>query len=123
MFHEKSAFHFLSEVDEAILLKLTFIFSVYLIVLRAFMCTAMILSFLACTFTLVGLECSRVLEDQLTRKRLLMFVSGGMHITAGKWFVAHVPGRKHIATTFFKGASIIAVALNNHLFFPHTIYF
>ncbi|CAK8698658.1 unnamed protein product [Clavelina lepadiformis] len=55
----------------------------YLIIIRALMCISIIFSTGACFLTLVGLQCSRLLDDAPNKKRKLMFVSCCLHACAG----------------------------------------
>jgi len=48
------------------------------------MCLAMAMSVFGTFTILVGMECSKVLEENLRLKRKLMRASGAMHIIAGK---------------------------------------
>nr|XP_018667766.1 claudin-1 isoform X1 [Ciona intestinalis] len=62
----------------------------YILAIRAMMCIALSLSVIGCFVTLIGMECSKLLDGNLSAKRNLMRISGVLFLVAGVLTLASV---------------------------------
>lgn len=58
----------------------------YILAIRAMMCIAICLSSMACILLLLGMECTRILEENPDHKRKIMFVSAAFFFATGHKF-------------------------------------